>query len=281
MVIRAVVSIPLNGYAFLKPGERKKKIFPEDSLMAILECRRVCKRFGALAAVQEVSFTLGPGEALGMIGPNGAGKTTLFNCLTGMYGLDDGQVVLHGKDITRLKPHQICRLGLAKTAQIMEPFRAMTVFENVLVAALHGGRMRMAEARKETQEVLEFVGLADQSAMVSANTSVPDRRRLELARVLATRADVLLLDENMAGLNPVEIESALELLRKIRASGKSLIVVEHIMAAVMGISDRIIVLNYGAKIAEGTPQEVVRNEQVIAAYLGSKSSSFGKSLGMA
>jgi branched-chain amino acid transport system ATP-binding protein len=242
--------------------------------VAILECRHISKRFGALAAVQEVSFSLEPGEVLGMIGPNGAGKTTLFNCLTGLYKPDHGQVVLKGRDITGLKPHRICRLGLAKTAQIMEPFRAMTVFENVLVAALHGGRMSMEEAREEAHKVLDFMGLSSRGGALSSNTSVPDRRRLELARVLATGADVLLLDENMAGLNPVEIESLLDLLRKIRSSGKSLIVVEHIMAAVMGISDRIVVLNYGAKIAEGSPREVVSNERVIEAYLGRKSSSF-------
>jgi branched-chain amino acid transport system ATP-binding protein len=249
--------------------------------MAILECRNVSKQFGALAAVSSVSFSLGQNEILGMIGPNGAGKTTLFNCLIGLYKPESGQVVFKGSDITGMKPHKICRLGLSKTSQIMEPFRAMTVFENVLVAAMHGGRMSMAEAEPETEKVLEFVGLGAKTSSLSGTISVPDRRRLELARALATGADVLLLDENMAGLNPKEIEAALDLLRQIRAAGKALIVVEHIMAAVMGISDRIVVLNYGSKLAEGNPTEVVNNEDVIEAYLGSKSSSFGKALGMA
>ncbi len=245
--------------------------------MTILECNKVSKRFGALAAVQAVSFSLRGGEVLGMIGPNGAGKTTLFNCIIGLYRPEKGRILFKGRDVTGWKPHRICRLGLAKTSQIMEPFRAMTVFENVLVAALHGGGMGMSEARRETEKVLEFVGLADQSLSPSAHISVPDRRRLELARALATRAEVLLLDENMAGLNPVEIELALGLLRQIRESGKALIVVEHIMAAVMGISDRIIVLSYGAKIAEGKPEKVMNEEQVIEAYLGRKAPVAGMS----
>jgi branched-chain amino acid transport system ATP-binding protein len=242
--------------------------------MNVLECTDITKSFGALVALEMVSFSLGDGEILGMIGPNGAGKTTLFNCVIGMHKPDNGKVTLYGSDITGLRPYKICRLGLAKTSQIMEPFRAMTVFENVMVGALHGGRMGMTEARRTTTEVLEFVGLADQRDKASASISVPARRRLELARALATKAKVLLLDENMAGLNPYEIDEALELLRKIRQSGKSLIVVEHIMRAVMGVSDRIIVLSYGAKIAEGSPSEIVENDEVIQAYFGERVSSF-------
>lgn len=241
--------------------------------MNVLECTDITKNFGALAALEKVTFSLGEGEILGMIGPNGAGKTTLFNCIIGVYRPDGGRVLFYGSDITGMRPHKICRLGLVKTSQIMEPFRAMTVFENVMVGALHGGQMIMKEARTMTQEVIDFVGLADQQDKASASISVPARRRLELARALATKSKVLLLDENMAGLNPHEIDEALELLRKIRQSGKSLIVVEHIMRAVMGISDRIIVLNYGAKIAEGSPAEVVRNDQVIEAYFGQKAHS--------
>jgi branched-chain amino acid transport system ATP-binding protein len=240
--------------------------------MAVLECRDVSMDFGALAAVDMVSFTLGSGEILGMIGPNGAGKTTLFNCIVGLYRPTRGRIMLDGKDITGMKPHKVCRLGLAKTSQIMEPFRAMTVFENVLVGALHGGRMPMAEAAREAQKVIQFVGLAEQSHKLSGAISVPARRRLELARALATGAKVLLLDENMAGLNPFEIDEALDLLRKIRDSGKSLVVVEHIMRAVMGISDRIVVLNYGEKIAEGSPDSVAKDQHVIEAYLGKKAS---------
>jgi branched-chain amino acid transport system ATP-binding protein len=241
--------------------------------MVVLECIDVSKSFGALTAVEMVSFSLNQGEILGMIGPNGAGKTTLFNCLIGVYRPDTGQVIFNGQEIAGMRPHKICRLGMAKTSQIMEPFRAMTVFENVLVGALHGGNLNMSDGRRETAKILELVGLAEHGSKQSTSISVPARRRLELARVLVTGADVLLLDENMAGLNPHEIDEALDLVRKIRDSGKSLIVVEHIMRAVMGISDRIIVLNYGAKIAEGAPGEVVNNEQVIEAYLGCKFSA--------
>lgn len=244
-----------------------------DDIMGVLDVNGLTKHFGALAAVEMVSFSLEEGEILGMIGPNGAGKTTIFNMVIGVYPATSGNVVFEGRDITGMKPHRICRLGVTKTSQIMEPFRAMTVFENVLVSALHGGRMNMADSREKAEEVIDFVGLSAESDMPAASVSVPSRRRLELARVLASGAKVLLLDENMAGLNPHEIDEALDLLRKIRASGKSLIVVEHIMRAVMGISDRIIVLNYGAKIAEGSPEEVANNEEVIEAYLGKRAVS--------
>lgn len=247
----------------------------ENTPAPVLECEEVSMHFGALPAVHRVGFSLQNGEILGMIGPNGAGKTTLFNCMIGLYRPTKGRIVLEGADITGLKPHRVCRLGMAKTSQIMEPFRAMTVFENVLVGALHGGQMSMADARREAERVLDWVGLSAQSEKPSHSISVPARRRLELARALASRAKVLLLDENMAGLNPHEIDEALELLRDIRNSGRSLIVVEHIMRAVMGISDRIIVLNYGSKIAEGRPEEVVKDRQVIEAYLGSTKVHFG------
>lgn len=245
--------------------------------MSILECNKITKRFGALAAIDLVSFSLEEREILGMIGPNGAGKTTLFNCIAGIFTPDGGSIIFEGKNITRKKPHQVCRLGLAKTSQIMEPFRSLTVFENVLIGALHGGRMGMKQAAAEAEKVIEFVGLARESNKVSSSISVPARRRLELARALATGARLLLLDENMAGLTPYEIDEALELLEKIREAGKSLIVVEHIMRAIMGISDRIMVLNYGIKIAEGSPEAVVNDDQVIQAYLGEKGSPFLKS----
>ncbi len=236
----------------------------------ILEVHDLTKRFGALAAVNRVSFNVGNGEILGIIGPNGAGKTTLFDMIAGVRQPDDGIVVLGGLNITGMKPHRICRIGLAKTSQITEPFRMMTVFENVLVAALHGGRMSMVQGRRRSQELLEFVGLARGARRLAATLSVPDRRRLELARATGTGAKVLLLDETMAGLNPVEIDEALQLLKKLRDTGRSLIVVEHVMRAVLGISDRVMVLNHGTKIAEGLPAEIECNAEVIRAYLGAK-----------
>jgi branched-chain amino acid transport system ATP-binding protein len=242
--------------------------------MVILEGRKITKYFGAIAAVQSVDFSVDRGEILGMIGPNGAGKTTLFNVIAGIYQPDHGEVVLRGRRISGIKPHMICREGIAKTSQIVQPFAQMTVFENVLIAALYGKGLSLRDAAQDAEKITEFVGLGGLKAASSGSITVPHRRRLELARALATGAEVILLDENMAGLNPAEIESVLGLLRKIQEQGHTLIVVEHVMRAVMEISDRIIVLNYGQKIAEGTPSEVANHEKVIEAYLGEKYVSY-------
>ncbi len=238
--------------------------------MAILEGRHLTKYFGSLPAIHSVDFSIGNGEILGMIGPNGAGKSTLLNVIVGLYPCDQGKVIFKGREVSGSKPHKICRMGIAKTSQVVQPFTQMTVLENVLVGGLYGKNLSLADATQEAEKILEFTGLNPLKERTSGSISVPNRRRLELARALATGAEVILLDENMAGLNPTEVEEALGLLRQIRNQGKTLIVVEHIMRAVMGISDRIMVLNYGEKIAEGTPTEIAKDEKVIQAYLGEK-----------
>jgi branched-chain amino acid transport system ATP-binding protein len=238
--------------------------------VTLLECRQVTKRFGALAAVRDFSLSLRAGEILGLIGPNGSGKTTLFNVIVGIHSPDGGEVLFRGKSIAHLSPHEICRKGIAKTSQIIQPFSNLTVFENVLVAALYGRNLAMHQAQEETERVLMSVGLDGLRNDPAGKIPLPLRRRLELGRALATGAEVLLLDEVMTGLTPAEVEEALDILEKIRTQGRALILVEHVMRAVMGISERIIVLNHGEKIAEGGPEEVAGNLEVINAYLGKR-----------
>lgn len=236
--------------------------------MTVLECRAVTKAFGALVALNGVDLALGAGEILGIIGPNGAGKSTLFNVIAGLERPTSGAVRYRGQSISGLPPHAVCRLGIAKTFQIPQLFPRLTVLENILIASLYGKGKPLREAGREAQEWLDFVGLTDKAATPAANLSIAERRRLDLARVLATGADVLLLDENMAGLTPKEMEAAVALLRAVRERGKSLMVIEHVMRAIVGLADRVLVLNYGEKIAEGTPREVMREPSVIKAYLG-------------
>jgi branched-chain amino acid transport system ATP-binding protein len=236
--------------------------------VAILRIEKIGKDFGALAALSEVSFELHSGEILGIIGPNGSGKTTLFNVMIGEPPADRGEVYFEEREITRTPTYKICRLGLVKTAQIVQPFAGLSVKDNIVMGGLFGADLPLQQARRKAEEVMEWMGLRALADTPAESITVAMRRRLELARALATNPKVILMDENMAGLTASEIEAVLTLLRRINALGISLIVVEHIMQAVMGISQRVIVLNYGQKIAEGTPAEVVRNREVIEAYLG-------------
>ncbi len=238
----------------------------------VLRVEGVTKRFGGLVALSNVSFEVYEGEILGLIGPNGAGKTTMFNVITGVYKPEAGRVIYRGVDITGWRPHRIARLGIARTHQIVKPFGDLTVLENTMVGALFGRRhkeMTEEKAREVAEEVLDFVGLEDKKDLPARVLNVQEKKRLELARALAEDPDLLLLDEVLAGLTPTEVERMLRLLEKIRRErGVTMIMIEHVMHAVMNLADRIVVLHFGRKLAEGTPEEVANNPEVIAAYLG-------------
>ena len=238
--------------------------------MHILEGNAVTKHFGGLAAVSDVDFGVDCGEVVGLIGPNGAGKTTLFNLISGALIPDSGTIRFHEHNITGLKPHLICRRGLARTFQSVRVFPHMSVRANVQVAALFGGAdgISAAEANRATVELLEFVGLSDVGAVLAKDLKLPNQKRLEVARAMATKPELLLLDELMAGLNPTEVAQAMELVTRIRDKGITIFMIEHVMKAIMNVCDRIIVLNYGEKIAEGTPQEIATSKMVVEVYLG-------------
>ncbi|OGO11876.1 MAG: ABC transporter ATP-binding protein [Chloroflexi bacterium RBG_13_68_17] len=238
--------------------------------MSLLEVEGVTKHFGGLAAVSGVDLRVDEGEVVGLIGPNGAGKTTLFNLLSGALKPNSGAVRFRGEDITGLKPHQICRKGLARTFQSVKVFGGMSVSQNVLVGVVFGDRSRMSakQTGEEVARLLEFVGLSAVGGVPAKDLTLANQKRVEVARALASKPELLLIDELMAGLNPTEVAQAMDLVAAIGERGTTVLIIEHVMKAIMGICGRIIVFHHGEKIAEGTPQEIATSRTVIEVYLG-------------
>jgi branched-chain amino acid transport system ATP-binding protein len=238
--------------------------------MRILEGQGVTKYFGGLAAVSNVDFHVDQGEILGVIGPNGAGKTTLFNLISAALPLSSGEIRFKGQKLNGLKPHQICKMGVSRTFQETKVFANMPVLQNVLVGGFFGtrGRVSGADVAREANRALEFVGLSAMGATPIQDLTLANQKRVEVARALATKPELLLLDELMAGLTPTEVGEAMELVTKIRDIGITILMVEHVMKAIMGISERVMVLHHGEKIAEGTCDEIACNKTVIDIYLG-------------
>jgi branched-chain amino acid transport system ATP-binding protein len=236
-------------------------------MMVILEVKNLTKAFGGLLAVNDISFQVEEGEILGLIGPNGSGKTTTFNCINQFFPITSGDIIFKGKSIIGKKTHQICHLGIGRTFQVVKPLARMTVLENVTASAFCRVNT-IREAKDEALRVLEFCNLADHNNKLAKSLPIARRKRLEIARSLATKPDLLLLDETTAGLNPAELDEAIDLIKKIRNNGISILIVEHIMKVIMTISDRIHAINFGQTIAEGAPEEIANNPAVIEAYLG-------------
>ena len=244
-----------------------------DSLL--LDVQGVSKYFGGLQANEDVSFQVKKGEIVSIIGPNGAGKSTLFSCVTGFHRVDKGRVLFKGQDITNRKPHAIVRLGIVRTFQIVQVISDMTVLENVMTGGFLR-RTRVEDVRRKAEEVLAFSGLIEKRSYNALELTISDKKRLEVSMALAMEPELLMLDESMAGLTPVELRRIIELIRKVRATAVTVVVVEHVMEAVMELSDRVIVLNSGRKIVEGTPKEVVANPEVKRAYLGERYNAVGQ-----
>ena len=240
--------------------------------MSLLSVRKVSMFFGGLAAINDVSFDLTEGEILGLIGPNGAGKTTMFNVVNGFYKPSKGEVFFHDRKISGLKPHLICTLGIARTFQVVKPLQRMSVLDNVIASAFLRVKGR-TQAEEIAMDAIEFTGLGDDRGVISKGLPLGKRKKLEIARALATQPELLLLDESFAGLNPHELDESIEIIKRIKGRGITIMIIEHHMKVIMSISDRIVVLNYGEKIAEGTSREIAENPFVVEAYLGEEKSA--------
>lgn len=236
----------------------------------LLILKNIWKKFGGLVALEGISLEIQRGEIFGLIGPNGAGKTTLFNIIAGVFSASRGEVIFQGQNISNCKTSKRCHLGIARTFQNTKPFENMSVLNNVLVGSLYGSVGGKIPQRfiEESLEILDFIGLIGKKDFLAKNLAIGDRKKLELSRALATKPKLLLLDEVVAGLNPTELISMMDIIRKINKSGVTILMVEHVMKAVMGVSRRILVINFGKQLALGKPEEIIENENVISAYLG-------------